>query len=142
MRPEPPDFPGRCDRRRRSIVALLFLAAPACQSRAGGEVLQATRSALATPMFVQVAASVPQIPRTFVPVTYTEAQTAGNLNVVIVGWNDTTASVTLVIDESGNNYLLAGGPTRSADGVSQSIYDARNIAAASAGSNAVSVQLN
>jgi len=69
-----------------------------------------------------VASSVPQTPETYVPVTYGDAQTAGNLNVVIVGWNDTTASVRWVLDESGNNYQLAIGPTRSADGVSQSIY--------------------
>ena len=142
--------PGTCESpfagHRRSgnvgfLLAMLILAFPACRPSPGEE-LQVTHSALATPMFVQVASSVPQIPRSFVPVTYTEAQTAGDLNVIIVGWNDTTSSVTSVMDWMGNTYQLAVGPTRSTDGISQSIYYAKKIAAAAAGSNAVSVQLD
>ena len=41
----------------------------------------------------------------------TGAQTAGDLNIVIVGWNDTTASVQSVTDSAGNTYVLALGPT-------------------------------
>ena len=35
------------------------------------------------------------------PVTYPVAQTAGNLNVVVVGWNDTTSTVTSVVTVVG-----------------------------------------
>src|SRR5207247_1030248 len=48
--------------------------------------------------FVQVNAAVPQTPQATVTVGYAGAQTAGNLNVVIVGWNDSTALVTSVTD--------------------------------------------
>ena len=138
---QPSVTPGRPS--RIGMVALLCgaSAVAACQPSAP-EAIQVTRSALAAPMFVQVASSVPQTPQTYVPVVYAEAQIAGDLNVVIVGWNDTTASVTWVLDESGNNYQRAVGPTRSADATSQSIYFAANIAAASAGGNAVTVQFD
>ena len=125
--------------RWHAVVALLFLATPACQQPRNGEALQATRSALANPMFVQVAWSAPQASEAYVPVTFLQAQTAGDLNVVIAGWNDTTSSVTSVMDGVGNTYQLAVGPTRSADGVSQSIYYAKKIAGAPPGGNAVSI---
>ena len=71
--------------------------------------------------------------------TYTAAQTSGNLNVVIVGWNDTTAVVNSVKDSKGNVYQLAVGPTLLTGNLSQSIYYNPNILAASAGANAVTV---
>ena len=52
--------------------------------------------------FVQVNSAVPQTPQTTVTVTYTQAQTSGNLNVVVVGWNDTTTQVSSVTDSQGN----------------------------------------
>src|ERR1051326_289295 len=52
--------------------------------------------------FVQTNYSTPQTPQTSVAVTYTLAQTAGNLNVVVVGWNDSAAHVTSVTDNKGN----------------------------------------
>ena len=58
--------------------------------------------------------------------TYTTAETAGNLNVVVIGWSDTTSSVTGVGDDSNNVYLLAG--TSSGHGETQAIYYAPNIA--------------
>jgi hypothetical protein len=67
----------------------------------------------------------------------------GDLNVVIVGWNDTTAQVTSVTDSNRNVYQLAVGPTTvnggSGANFSQYIYYAKNIVAAAAGSNAVTV---
>ena len=54
---------------------------------------------------------MPQTAQTAVTVPYTAAQTAGNLNVVIAGWNDSTAKVSSVKDSSGNTYQLAVGPT-------------------------------
>jgi IPT/TIG domain len=88
--------------------------------------------------FVQVKAATPQTASASVAVTYTAAQTAGNLNVVLVGWNDTTSTVSSVTDSRGNTYALAIGPT-SGTGLRQSIYYAKNIAA---GSNTVTVKFN
>ena len=55
--------------------------------------------------------------------------------MVVVGWNDTTATVQSVKDSAGNNYSLAIGPT-SGTGLRQSIYYAANIVG---GSNTVTV---
>ena len=93
----------------------------------------------ATPAFVQVASAVPQslsVPT--ISATYAAAQTAGNLNVVVIGWNDTTARVSTVSDTSGNVYKLAVGPTLGS-ALTQSIYYAPNIAAAAALANSVKV---
>ena len=67
--------------------------------------------------------------------TYPAAQTLGNLNVVVVGWNDITATVQSVKDSAGNTYHLAIGPT-TGTGLQQSIYYAPNIVG---GSNTVTV---
>src|SRR5580765_4884628 len=61
-------------------------------------------SAQAAVGFVQVNSATPQSPSASVAVTYTGAQTAGNLNVVVVGWNDATAQVLSVADSRGNTY--------------------------------------
>jgi chitodextrinase len=91
--------------------------------------------------FVQVNAATPQSSPTSVNVTFNAAQTAGDLNVVAVGWNDATHQVSSVTDTKGNVYTLAVGPTVFS-GLSQSIYYAKNIAAATAGSNTVTVTFN
>jgi hypothetical protein len=96
-------------------------------------------SAATSIKYVQGAYATPQTQQQTVPVTYTAAQTSGNLNVVIVGWNDTTAVVNSVKDSKGNVYKLAVGPTLLAGNLSQSIYYNPNILAASAGANAVTV---
>jgi IPT/TIG domain len=85
--------------------------------------------------FVQVNAATPQTASSVVSVAYSTAQTGGNLNIVEIGWNDTTSSVSTVTDSRGNTYDLALGPTRGT-GLSQSIYYARNIVG---GSNTVTV---
>ena len=74
-------------------------------------------------------------PTATVSVSYPGAQTAGDLNVVVVGWNDTTATVQSVKDSAGNTYSLAIGPT-SGTALRQSIYYAANIVG---GSNTVTV---
>ena len=74
-----------------------------------------------------------------VKVTFTAAQTAGDLNVVVVGWNDSTATVSSVTDRKGNAYTRVVGPTTISGVLSQSIYYAKNIAAAAAGANIVTV---
>jgi IPT/TIG domain len=80
--------------------------------------------------FVQVVAAVPQTGSMSVPVTFPVAQTAGNLNVVAVGWDDTASSITSVADNRGNVYTLAVGPINGT-GERESIYYAKNIAGGS-----------
>ena len=88
--------------------------------------------------FGQVAAATPQVPTQVVTVSYPGAQTVGDLNVVVVGWNDVTSIVQSVTDSAGNVYSLAIGPT-TGTGERQSIYYAANIAG---GNNTVTVQFN
>lgn len=85
--------------------------------------------------FVQVAAATPQSAQTAVSVSFGKAQVAGDLNVVVVGWNDTTAAVQSVQDSSGNTYRLAVGPGVGT-GLEQSLYYAPNILG---GNNTVTV---
>jgi chitodextrinase len=69
--------------------------------------------------------------------TFPAAQTAGNLNVVAIGWGG-GVTVSSVTDTKGNTYTLAVGPTATSFG-NASIYFAKNIAAAGAGGNSVTV---
>jgi len=48
----------------------------------------------APPAFVQVNAATPQTNQSSVGVTYTGAQTAGNTNIVVIGWNNATSTIT------------------------------------------------
>src|SRR5262249_37546572 len=99
-----------------------------------------TSASAVTITYVQGAYSAPQSPQTTLNVTYTPAQAAGDLNVVVVGWNDSTATVSSVTDTKGNVYARAVGPTVVSGALSQSIYYAKNIVAATAGTNVVSVK--
>jgi hypothetical protein len=94
--------------------------------------------AAAAPNYIQGHYAVPQTPQTSVTVPYSSAQTAGDLNVVVVGWNDSVKQVSSLSDSMGNVYQLAVGPTVTG-GLSQSIYYAKNIAAANAAANVVTV---
>ncbi len=89
---------------------------------------------------MQSNSATPQTSNTTAPVTvpFTGSQTAGNLNVVIVGWNDATAQISSVTDTNQNVYQIAVGRTVGS-GISQAIYYAKNIAAANAGANVVKV---
>src|SRR5216684_2907304 len=89
--------------------------------------------------FVQSNSATPQTPQTSVTITYTAAQTAGDLNVVVVGWNDTTAKVSSVVDSKGNTYALAAAPVVQTGVATQAIYYAKNIVSAAAGANTVTV---
>ena len=91
--------------------------------------------------FVQVASATPQSPQGTVALSYGGAQTAGNTNIVAVGWNNATATITSVTDSAGNAYQVAAPIARGA-GLSQAIYYARNIAGAAAGANVVTVQFS
>jgi hypothetical protein len=95
--------------------------------------------AAAAIVYVQGNSATPQSPQTSVAVTFKSAQSVWDLNVVVVGWNDTTAVVKSVTDTTGNVYVLAVGPTQVSGSLSQSIYYAKSIAAAAAGANSVTV---
>ena len=88
--------------------------------------------------FVQGNFATPQTAST-VNVTYANAQIAGDLNIVVVGWNDTTAVINSVTDTSGNNYKLAVGPTAASGVLSQAIYYLVIYFLAPAGANTVKV---
>jgi hypothetical protein len=92
--------------------------------------------------YIQGNSAVPQTPQATVAVTYTAPQSGGDLNVVIVGWNDTSAQVNSVSDSNGNSYQLAVGPTVETGLLSQAIYYAQNINAAAPGANVVTVTFN
>ena len=104
----------------------------------------ATTLSAATINFVQVRAASRGSSQTTATVTYAAAQTAGNLNVVVVGWGDTHRSVVSVTDSRNNAYAPAVGRTTNAagGGLSQTIYYAKNITAAPAGGNSVTVTFN
>ena len=63
---------------------------------------------------------------------------------LIVGWNDSTSLVSSITDSKGNLYQLAVGPTVLTGSVSlsQAVYYAKNISAAAAGANSVTVKFN
>jgi hypothetical protein len=89
--------------------------------------------------FVQVNYAAPQGSNTQVNVPYKNAQAAGDLNVIAVGWNDGTATVKSIQDTEGNIYTRVAGPTIQGKLATQSIYYAKNIKAAAAGANTLSV---
>ena len=89
--------------------------------------------------FIQLSYATPQSSVSTLSVKYVAAQTVGNLNVVVVGWNDTSATVSSVTDTSGNVYSLAVGPTAWPGALTQSIYYSASIKAAAAGANSVKV---
>lgn len=86
--------------------------------------------------------ATPQSSQATVRVPFQAAQAAGDLNVVVVGWNDSTAAVRAITDSRGNTYTLAVGPTVQIGKASQSIYYAKNIVAAPAGANTVTITFN
>lgn len=105
--------------------------------------LAASTSVYCAPQFVQVkGGGALQTPQSVVELIYPQAQNGTDLNIVVVGWNDTSAKVTSVTDSSGNTYARAVGPTQLSGLVSQSIYYAKNIKWAAAGTNKVTVKFN
>jgi outer membrane protein assembly factor BamB len=111
---------------------------PSPTTTLGSATATATPSATATPTntgtvplapaYVQGNYAVPQSSQSAVTVSYPGSQAVGDLNVVAVGWNDTSATVASVADSAGNSYQLAV-PLARANGLSQAIYYAKNIAA-------------
>src|SRR5262249_49149979 len=75
-----------------SGVSSAFSSPAGASTSAGG-------GTIATPKFVQVNSATPQSPSTQnVSLVFSKAQTAGNLNVVVVGNNDTSSRVSSVTD--------------------------------------------
>jgi hypothetical protein len=91
-----------------------------------------------SPSFVQVAYATPQSPQSVVSAIYAGAQTAGNANLLAIGWNDTTANLVSVVDGAGNVYHAAIATYRGS-GMSQAIWYAAGIVSAPAGTNQVTV---
>ena len=92
--------------------------------------------------YVQGNYSDPQSSLSSVAVRFNGIQTSGDLNVVVVGWNDSTVTVSSVTDSSGNLYQRAVGPTVVSGFLSQSIYYGENILGAAAGTNTVTVSFS
>ncbi|MFZ0637845.1 MAG: hypothetical protein WA755_07745 [Candidatus Acidiferrales bacterium] len=90
--------------------------------------------------FVQVNSSEPQTPQTTVSAPYPLAQNAGDLNVVAVGWPNSTSSVTSVTDTTGNTYALASAPMIVSSFGTEALFYAKNIAASDG--NTVTVAFN
>jgi fibronectin type 3 domain-containing protein len=130
---KPPRFRGRFPDPK--IASLVLCMAIALATWAPTQVSLAATSIT----FVQGGYTAPQSPQTRVSVKFSAAQVTGDLNVVVVGWNDSSARVSAIADTSGNPYVLATGPTVVSGFGSQSIYYAKNILAAAAGANTVTV---
>jgi len=71
-------------------------------------------------------------------VAFTNAQTLGNINIVVVSWNDATATIQSVSDTAGNSYI-AGSSTVRGTGLSQAIYYAANIPSSVENGNTITV---
>jgi len=104
--------------------------------------LVVSSTGVGTIQYVQSNYADPQASQSSVSVPFTAAQTGGDLNVVVVGWFDSTSNVSSVTDSMGNGYIRAVGPTVVSGFESQAIYYAKNIAAAPANGNTVTVTFN
>jgi hypothetical protein len=102
----------------------------------------ATYSVSSTPVpiaFVQVKAFTPQAPQSTVATAFNTAQSAGNLNVAVIGWNEAAGNITSVTDSAGNTYQVAV-PTFRGSGLSQAVYYAKDIVGAA--SNTITVRFD
>src|SRR5262249_9368867 len=88
--------------------------------------------------FAQGNAATPQTAQSQVAVTYSQAQAAGDTNILAIGWRNATSNITSVADSAGNMYQVAVATGRGT-GLSQAIYYAKKINAAAAGTNTVTV---
>ena len=79
---------------------------------------------------------------TAVTVTYSSAQKAGDLNVVVMAWVSSTVTVQSVTDSMGNTYVAGGTATVDSGVGAQQIYYAKNIKSAAANSNTVTITFN
>jgi hypothetical protein len=98
-------------------------------------------TALGLPAYLQSNYANPQTPQATVPIPYAAAQNSGSFNVVIVGWNDASTSISSVTDSNKNVYQQVVAPTVNGN-ISQAVYYAKNVGAAAAGANVVTVTFN
>jgi len=90
--------------------------------------------------FVQQGYSTPQNSVATVTVPLSNAQAPGSANVVVVGWNDATHTVSGVTDANGNLYVLAAPAIQyPAGNISQAMYFSPNI---KGGGNSVTVSFS
>ena len=78
----------------------------------------------------------------FISLAYAGAQTAGNLNVIAIGWSDSSSTIVSITDTAGNTYAAAGAPVTLSSTASQTIWYAKNIKSAAAGANTVTITFN
>jgi hypothetical protein len=105
------------------------------------QTITATFNAVLNPQpisFVQTSAATPQTDQATVSRAYASAQTAGNTNIIAIGWNSSSGTISSITDSRGNVYQVAA-PIARGSGLSQAIYFANNIAGAPAGGNTVTV---
>ncbi|PYU48200.1 MAG: hypothetical protein DMG53_07075 [Acidobacteria bacterium] len=99
-----------------------------------------SQQAAAQMKFVQVNSAVPTSTAT-ISATYNSAQTAGNMNVVAIGWDSSFITLKTLTDSKGNSYKLAVSYVDST-GITQAIYYAPNVVAAAAGANRITATLS
>jgi YD repeat-containing protein len=107
------------------LIALGFLATP--------------RESVAAIAYVQSNYNATFTSISSITATYTTAQSAGDLNVVAISWEGSAGSVQSITDSMGNTYAIAVGPTADSGTASETIYYAKNITAASANSNTITI---
>jgi hypothetical protein len=90
--------------------------------------------------FIQVAAATPAGSTATASVTFADAQSAGDLIVLVIS-SGGSGAIARVSDSVGNGYAAAVGPTHISAGIAQSIYYAKGIASAPAGTNVVTVTM-
>jgi len=125
--------------RRALLFSGLILSACQAEPDPSADPSSNREAALVGPAYLQGGYATPQTAQTAVSVTLQSQQGAGNLLVVIAGWNDSTASISSVTDSRGDTFALAIGPTRRTGALSQSIYYAKNIVG---GGNTVTVRFS
>lgn len=90
--------------------------------------------------FIRGKSAVPTSTAT-IAAAYSSAQTVGNMNNAVIGWDSSSITLKSLTDSQGNSYRLAVSYVDST-GITQAIYYAPNIAAAAAGENTVTATLS
>jgi hypothetical protein len=94
----------------------------------------------ASPAFIQGNYSTPQTPQANVSTAFNDNELAGDANIVVIGWNDITRTVSSVTDSHGDTYSVAAPIKTCTTGtLSQAIYYCANVPA---GPNTIAVTFN
>jgi hypothetical protein len=81
-------------------------------------------------------------PSTTQTATFINAQTGNDLNVLSIGWSNSTSTITSVVDSAGNSYSIASPLVTVSGNASLVMYYSQNIKASAAGANTVTVTLS